>query len=250
MTEGWVPTAMPTAAPTPLPTEPELKLNACEEATCHANRILQLSKVSLSNLGGAGPQQNDTEAMLFDNVFPLSGHNVVLKVESSKPYHAKDVTRNSLFGVNVGRINFMTGTEFTFTFTFMDEDMVEWPAPFSFQFSVGDIDLNSKFVEHVISVQPLPYRRFVLDPHALVKVDDVGRFTAEAESQGDSPTDFMHLTPAQKRQAVTFLFPANTSTFAFSIHAEETSTKAGGGRNFFFGGPSNLICNPSCPTQV
>lgn len=235
--------------PEPVPTDiavPEIveELALCEDT-------FDLSNVIHSNLGGAGPDTGSPD-LVFGNV--MDGINLVITALSAYTPNmlnpAGGVLRNGArdgFGV----INLASGSSVDLKFALVDA-ATNAPEPRSFVMTFFDADhgmahesreaftLNG-FTSYVVDpATTLTVTATAIDAYTLADGNGIASFTSSLRgSKEDNPLSPLSLSPLQKERSVTAYFE-NKAEFVVSL--SETGYDNPQGRNHFFAGASNLIC--------
>lgn len=242
--------AQPTPPPTVFPTdinEPSVveELALCEEAFVFDN-------VLHSNLGGAGPDSGSAD-LVFGNV--ALGTNLV--VAATSPYTpnmlnpAGGVLRNGVrqgFGV----INMASGSEVELTFSLVDSatGAPKTHPGFVITFFDGDHGMAHEsresvtvtgFTSYSVSADTtLTVAGTVVDDASLAGGEGLASFTSTLRgSKEDNPVSPMSLSGLQKRRSFSVYFENKAE---FAVKLSETGYVNPQGRNVFFAGSSNMIC--------
>lgn len=215
------------------------KCSEQDEATCcgcSAQNTLWFTEHSLkySNLGGHGPDADEPEGMYFENVFPDHGGEPVDLEIKSLEYVGSNVSHNLVNG-EFGQINIKTGSMARLEFRFYQKGEKKRVEPFFF--SVFDLDeQHDGGGKETVSVSK--YSDYTLSSRS-----EVGFYEGEFRSlmygtERDNPAHPLALTAEHMNHSITFSMPALPS---FELNF--TVSPGWFGRNFLFGGPSNLVCD-------
>jgi len=233
------------------PTElgsPEIveELSLCEMS-------LAFDSVSNSNLGGAGP-----DGGAQDLTFAAVAENTNLVITATSPYtpNMLNPTGGSLrngahqgFGV----INMASGSTVDLTFSFVDSRNGSPKVMPDFVVTFFDAD-HGMGHESRESITVRGMTNYVVDDDSSLEIDDTGAddvdlgngegvatFTSSLRgSKEDNPVSPLSLSELQARRSVVVLLEGKSQ---FTITLSETGYVNPQGRNIFFAGASNLICD-------
>jgi hypothetical protein len=210
--------------------------------SCMHSIDLSRARLIHNNLGGHGPDDG-MPTMVFSNVVHQD-QKVNLEVTALSDYRPRNTANNALVN-QFGVINLETGTNATLRFTFIDpetDDYIEMPA---FFFSFFDLDHGRSHGSRE-SIDVHGFNTFALTGTTEVQVDrrdedDASFVSSMAGNKLDNPLMSRSLTQLQQERTVTLLFPSGLTHFDVTLR--EVGYVHVQGRNFFFAGPSSLVCN-------
>jgi len=201
-------------------------------ASTNAQHALSLSKPAANNLGGMGPNYGDAEEMRYDKVTTIDGKDVHLIITTDSTYKtknnrfkAKNTDGNAFIakyngGGTAGRsdvmaIGSLAKGEFTFKFSFVDDDDAEVVIPF-LPLTFFDLDgstareAGGKSYEVVTTKDSAGIESVVGSKVVDVCAgDDCTANSAKVEIT--IPNDFNHMSDETKKAAVTFFFEGKSS---------------------------------------
>jgi len=222
-----------------------------ELALCETS--LEFNSVSHSNLGGAGPD-GGAEDLIFSDV----AENTNLVITATSPYTPNmlnptgGVLRNGArqgFGV----INMASGSSVDLTLSFVDslDGSPKVLDDFVITFFDSDHGMGHESRE---SITVRGMSSFVVDPDTSLIIDDDGAsdvalsagtgfatFTSSLRgSKEDNPVSPLSLSDLQARRSLVVLMEGKSE---FQITLSEVGYVNPQGRNIFFAGASNLVCD-------
>lgn len=213
-----------------------------DASLCDPGRSLDFSAatVTTNNLGNFGP---GNASLVYQGVASLHGTEVDLVVIATSPYFARDISKNGLRGP-FGVVNIQTDTSVDLLLTFVSHETGQAVTMPPFYFTFFDLDQG---MAHG-SREQVTIRGF--DSY---KVSDETQLAVEALPDGsgarfisrqrggklDNPVHPTSLTRLQRERTVTAKMPA---TSHFSVSLADSDYAATQGRNFFFSGSSQLVC--------
>lgn len=203
---------------------------------------LKFKTATVNNLRGVGPNRNDEGHMRVVETLP----GVDLIIKANEDYVAYNPAKNGIHLGKFGRINMKAGTSAIFNFQFVRSGTMEPVKVNNFMFTVFDID-EYQHCYGRMSVNASHYRSYhVSDGTQVITKTDAGAPGREASSvfmssmvgtSSDNPTHPMELTAEQAKRTVTFVFK-NRKFFNIGVEVSDAPS----GKNFIFGGKSNLVC--------
>jgi len=175
-----------------------------------------------------------------DATLTAKGEHADMFVSADRNYVAWDDSMNGLNG-SAGQINQITGTEVLFTVSFFAPGTFTPVTVDRLFFSVLDLDAT-KIGTEALKISSTNFSSYYMSETTDLQVtrDDAGMvsFTSRAfGTEADNPSDPHSLTPLQQDRAVSFFFDS-VNQFSFSFVVEKAWT----GRNFLFGGVTNMAC--------
>lgn len=191
--------------------------------------------------------------MVVSDVFPSSGQTVHLRVHAVGEYYPGNAESNTVDGGFLN-INVRTSSETTFSFAFVDNDGKPARVPFSFIFSVFDVDQQADGgAEETLQVTNADW--FVTSERSLLNADtdvDPPVFHSTAEGRSwDNPSSPLHLADWHLSESVSFMMKKDIDKFNVTIKVSDGFMA----RNVLFAGQSNLLCSKkevcsmyTCPT--
>jgi hypothetical protein len=209
--------------------------------------LFRISTVSRNNLGNQGPNFEDDEGIMYDNVFPESGKHINLLLKAESAYHLVDTHNGLNKQKSIAVINVRTETSVDISFNFIDAQSgnpVE-VGPFYLAFLDFDEQKASGLAREYLTVRG--HSGYSLTDETLVSAvqhkDGAVTFRSTVYGKGkDNPTDAMQLTEEQMHKSVVLAFP-RLSTFHATIDIGWLPRWKGYGRNINFAGFTNMICN-------
>jgi len=217
--------------------------------------IFRVSTVSRNNLGNQGPNLNDPEGIMYDNVFPDSGKKINLLLKAESPYQTV-AKYNGLNKENsVAKINILSGTETNLTFNFIDGEScvpVE-VGPFYMAFLDFDESKREGVAREYLTIHDAT--SYLLTDQSLVSAvnHQNGKsvtFRSTVYGQGsDNAKNATMLTVEQMHKSVLLAFP-RLSTFPATIGVAPLPGKGSHGRNVNFAGFTNMACNEDIALDV
>jgi len=201
-----------------------------------------------SNLGGLGPDGGE-ESLRYYNIATAGGQAVDLVLTTTGEYTAKDVSinglvqRNSCFGVVNVKSKKDSENSVTVNFDLVYHQTNTSVAFDHMYFTLFDLDESNNAAESITFYDNVNQVYPINGGSELERSGDLTsglKFSSTEIGNGsDNPTDPESLTPLQKRRAVTVDFvEKNQWKVTFSVVGGK------GGRNFVFGGRSNLVEAP------
>lgn len=208
------------------------------------------SAVSVNNLGGRGPSEG-AEEIRFQNIGVASGRSFDLVVQATTAYEPANTDDNGLVAA-LGRISLQSGHSVGLRFSLQDTTTNAAVTLPEFYFTLLDIDQESMHIRERIYVSSLAH-------YAVMEVNDIeieemadGRMLFKSMLAGhdwDDPTDPSNLAVVtssdlsdmvdQRKRAAMIVF-RDISQFEISFEVTQSGVDPSG-RNFLFGGQSNLI---------
>lgn len=229
----------------------------CMRTECSEENSLQVrpDHVRYSNLGGAGPDKDRDEAIVYADVFPASGQEVDLEVTVEGDYFHSDVLLNGADGA-FGSINMAPGTDLTLHFRFVEAGTRIRANVSSFLFSIFNLTLPSDDVGKKVSVSG--FDRYELPKHTKLRKEHhryQAYFTSELDDEEwrlhGHPSHPLALGETQLNHSVTYVMPGHSE---FTLSASVPASWQG--QNILFAGPSNIMCAPQalcstyeCPAE-
>jgi len=228
----------------------------CMRSQCTEERSLQIRRVRYSNLGTAGPDTNRPAAIVYADVFPMSGQEVDLEVTAVGKYWKPQELLNGLEGP-FGIISMAPGTDITLKFRFVEPGTHTLASVDSFLFSVFNMSLPNDNMGKMVSVTPFDLYELTKSTKLYVESRNGKTFvTSNPDPAGwrlQNPPDHpLALGQTQMNHTITYVMPAN-SEFTVTV-----SVAAGWvGQNILFAGPSSVMCEPQalcsslqCPAKM
>jgi cell division septation protein DedD len=234
------PTAAPTEEPTVTPTDAPTIPGLCDEGLPNDLRF-DVANVVLNNLGGVGPDSGP-EKLLLANVTTVGGNAVDVEIVATSPFttNANGVP-NGVAG-DFLRINQLQGTSVDLTWTFRMQGSGLPVALEGVALTVWDFDKGPDPGQLVESMTIGPVDAYYVKPNTEIIAQALGNsfYSATASTWGtgaDNPIDRYDLRPHVASKAIT-VTAYRRSTFNMTL----STTPGWGGRNFFFSGKSQLLC--------
>lgn len=212
--------------------------------------LLDADELQRSTLGDPSAEKS---VMVVSDVFPSSGQTVHLRVHAVGEYYPGNAESNTVDGGFLN-INVRTSSETTFSFAFVDNDGKPARVPFSFIFSVFDVDQQADGgAEETLQVTNADW--FVTSERSLLNADtdvDPPVFHSTAEGRSwDNPSSPLHLADWHLSESVSFMMKKDIDKFNVTIKVSDGFMA----RNVLFAGQSNLLCSKkevcsmyTCPT--
>jgi len=217
-------------------------LNPGNDIRCSSGKIIDFASavVSHSNLGGAGPDTGD-QNIRYEGIAARDGVQIDLIVTATSSYTPRDSLKNGIHGP-FGKINVATDTEVDLLFSFVDNDGQPMKMD-PFYFTIFDLDhgMSHESRERVTVTGFEQYRISGESEIEVTQLDD-GAATFSSMSRGgkiDNPASPLAIDNLQRSRTVTLAFPEVDS---FNVKLAEIQYADPQGRNFFFSGPSMLVC--------
>jgi len=212
-----------------------------DEEMCEGVSALDFSAatVSHSNLGGQGPDSGE-ETLVYSGITNQDGMVVDLVVTATSPYAPRDATKNGLqddFGVLNLEIN--SAVDLLFRFMSGGQPVVMN----SFYFTFFDLD-QGRAHESSEKATIRGFDSYRLSDGTSLDVEELGDSSAIFSSsmrggKTDNPTSPLSLSHLQRERSVVVSFSAVSE---FSVQLSEENYASSQGRNWFFSGPSSIVC--------
>jgi len=215
----------------------------CEDQSALCNRTqLTLTKPTVNNLDGQGPDSGTDHTITFGNVFPEADVKVNLVISAVGSYKPKSSARNGRKG-KFGVLNVKSGNEAGLRFVFVNAVTLAPETVPGFLFSIYDLDTGNTDgtgVEYVEVSGYSSYKTFETTDVLAEPTDaSSGIFYGTSSGSGfDNPKKLFNLTDEQKKRLVSYQFP-HTDNFHIAFGA----TAGKGGRNLYFRGASSFYCS-------
>jgi len=223
-----------TLAPAPITTPAaEAEAQAAASCPCTNGLALTLKTPRYSNLGGAGPDFESPQEILFPEAGVVDGRVVHVKVWTTDPYKGK-AEMNGVKG-SLGRLNMKTNQENEFQLSVIDADSGAPVQLGALPMTFLDLDEGKKGKGRV-SVSTCNSEQFTLNPSELVLSFPEGCAMATSSTKGsarDNPSSVEGalIDSVASRRVVSYVMEATDSgvySFKFSV------AKGFGYRNFLF----------------
>jgi hypothetical protein len=225
-----------------------------QEEMCDSVSALDFSgaTVTHSNLGGAGPDSGE-ETLVYSGITNQDGFVVDLVVTATSPYQPRDASKNGLqdeFGV----INLEINSAVDLLFRFMSGG--EAFVMNSFYFTFFDLD-QGRAHEAREKATIRGFDSYSLSDGTSLEVEQLGDSSAIFSSsmrggKVDNPTAPLSLSHLQRERSVVVEL---SDVSEFSVQLSEENYASSQGRNWFFAGPSSIVCSSEskcstyeCPT--
>lgn len=214
--------------------------------TCDDKHTLNLNRQTANNLGGQGPVLTDPPYMFFEDVFPLSGETIYLKISNMTEYKLKSPMVNGEFYAFT-QVNIACASETKFRLDFLKKQAGEYVPTIvpSFLMTFFDFDTGKLgTASESMSIEPVVDYAVDSDTHLDLESFSGGQLTCSATEQGtfaDNPTNPFTLTDLQKQRALSVTIRA-TNKVVIDFRSTAANKNKPSGRNFLFCGPSSLVC--------
>jgi len=213
-----------------------------QEEMCDSVSALDFSAATVthSNLGGQGPDSGE-ETLVYSGITNQDGYVVDLVITATSPYAPRDAGKNGLqddFGVINLEIN--SAVDLLFRFTSGGEPFVMN----SFYFTFFDLD-QGRAHEAREKATIRGFDSYRLSDGTSLEVEELGDSSAIFSSsmrggKVDNPTSPLSLSHLQRERSVVVSL-ADVSEF--SVQLSEENYASSQGRNWFFAGPSSIVCS-------
>jgi len=212
------------------------------EEMCVGASTLDFSAATVthSNLGGQGPDSGE-ETLVYSGITDQDGFVVDLVVTATSPYAPRDASKNGLqddFGVLNIEIN--SAVDLLFRFMSGGQPLVMK----AFYFTFFDLD-QGRAHEAREKATIRGFDSYRLSGGTSLDVEELGDSSAIFSSsmrggKVDNPASPLSLSHLQRERSVHLEF-SDVSEFSVQL-AEENYASSNEGRNWFFAGPSSIVC--------
>lgn len=205
--------------------------------------------VLYSNLNGLGPDLGSPQELVFTNVLPYSGYSVdLVVVETQGQYTANAIDKNGVLS-GFANVNLAGPSQATLRFKFQVRDQsldIMALGIFPLWFTTYDLDTGKD--GGGVEIVKLLTEGVETTRSKRTQVTKNGNvFTATEWGKGDdNPTSTFALTELQLDRSISFKLTEPV------LELEVACTKGSQGRNFIFGGASNMVCpeRASCASHT
>ncbi|EOD21456.1 hypothetical protein EMIHUDRAFT_241129, partial [Emiliania huxleyi CCMP1516] len=250
------PPPFPAPQPPPPPPLPVPPSSPCICASDETHNLMDFSLATLqnNNLGGAGPDPNDSlENMHLASVgMTADGESFDLIITSETEYVPRNAANHNRINGAVPQINLGQNETVTLRFDFVDGS--GQPVVLSeFFFTYYDLDQETDLPSGAESLTASGFIKYDVDPNTELDISTApdGSVTFSSTRQGtldDNPTDPLSLTSEQLSRSVTLWYrDTSTVTLTYSTTAATCTPTPCGGRNFLFAGVNPFpVVDPCC----
>jgi len=211
-------------------------------AMCETSTSLDFSAtiVSHNNLGGQGPDTGD-ETLVYSGITSKNGFVVDLVISATSSYTPRDASKNGLqdsFGLINLEIN--SAVDLLFRFVSNGQPIVMD----SFYFTFFDLDQGMAHqAREKVTIRG--FNSYELSEDSSLDTEELGESSAIFSSsmrggKVDNPISPMSLSHMQRERSVVVTF---SGVSEFSVQLSEENYASSQGRNWFFAGPSSLVCS-------